>query len=79
VKVMHKDSLAAFGRQVRARFETKDAAAQASDSAHRRDAASMRRRWGEVLRAIYARRRDVRAYVALCLVLRPVVAAPATA
>jgi len=66
VNAMHKDGLAAFERQVRARLEMKDAAAQASDSAHRRDPAYLRRRWGEVLRAVYVRRRDVRAYVALC-------------
>ena len=66
VKVMKKESLAAFERQVRARFEATDAAGQASESAHRRDPAYTRRRWGEVLRAIYTQQRDVRAYVALC-------------
>jgi uncharacterized Zn finger protein len=66
VKVMHGDSLAAFERQVRARFEATAADGQASDSERRRDLASSRRRWGEVLRAVYARRGDVRAYVALC-------------
>lgn len=65
-KVMHKDILAAFERHVRARFEMKDTGAQAPESAHRRDPTHLRRRWGEVLRAIYVRRRDVRAYVALC-------------
>ncbi|MBI4589595.1 MAG: hypothetical protein HY725_12215, partial [Candidatus Rokubacteria bacterium] len=63
VTVMNKDSLAALERQVRARFETKDAAGQAAESAHRRDPASTRRRWGEVLRAVYTQQRDVRAYV----------------
>jgi tetratricopeptide (TPR) repeat protein len=66
VKVMSRDGLAAFDRQVRARFEAKDAVEQASDHAPRRDPAYLRRRWGEILRAIYTRRRDVRAYVALC-------------
>lgn len=66
VQVMDKEGLAAFERQVRARFEAKDAAGQASDRARRRDPAYARRRWGEVLRAIYTRQRDVRAYVALC-------------
>ena len=46
VKVMNKDSLAAFERQVRARFEAKDAAGQTSESAHRPDPAYARRRWG---------------------------------
>jgi len=66
VKVMSRDSLAAFERQVKARFEAKDAVEQASDHAARRGAAYPRTRWGEILRAIYTRRRDVRAYVALC-------------
>ncbi len=66
VNVMDKDGLAAFAREVRARFDAKNAPQQASDRAHRRDPAYARRRWGEVLRAIYVRQRDVRAYVALC-------------
>jgi len=66
VKVMSRDGLAAFERQVKARFEAKDAVEQASDHAPRRDPAYQRIRWGEILRAIYTRRRDVRAYVALC-------------
>jgi hypothetical protein len=66
VKVMNKEGLAAFERQVRARFEAKDAAEPASDRAHRQDPAYARRRWGDVLRAIYTRQGDVRAYVALC-------------
>ena len=66
VTVMRRDSLAAFEREVQARFETTDAAGQASESVRRHDLASKRRRWGDVLRAIYTRRRDVRAYVALC-------------
>ncbi len=66
VKMMHKDSLAALERQAKARFEATDAAGQAAESAHRRDPASTRRRWGEVLRAVYTHRRDVRACVAVC-------------
>ncbi len=66
VKVMSRDGLAAFERQVKARFEAKDAVEQASDHASRRDPAYLRRRWGEILRAIYTRQRDVRAYIALC-------------
>jgi len=66
VKVMSKDGLAAFERQVKARSEARDAVEKASDHAPRRDRAYPRRRWGEILRAIYVRQRDVRAYVALC-------------
>src|SRR3990172_7868555 len=66
VKVMSKDGLAAFERQVKARFEAADAVEQASDGAPRRDPAYPRRRRGDILRAIYTRQRDVRAYVALC-------------
>ena len=66
VKVMSKDGLAAFERQVKARFEAKDAVEQASDHASRRDPAYPRPRWGEILRAIYTRQGDMGAYVALC-------------
>ena len=54
VKVLHKNGLAAFERAVRTRFEAADSTEQG------------RRGWGEILRAIYAQQRDVRAYVALC-------------
>lgn len=54
VKVLNKNGLAAFERAVRTLFEAKGSTEQ------------VRRRWGEVLRAIYAERRDVRAYVTLC-------------
>jgi hypothetical protein len=66
VKVMDKGGLAAFARQVRARFDATDTAEQASNRARRRDPAYARRRRGDVLRAIYVQQRDVRAYVALC-------------
>jgi len=46
VQVMHRDGLAAFERQVKARFEAIEPAQQASENAHRRDAAYLRRRWG---------------------------------
>jgi len=64
--VMSKDGLAALERQVRARFEAKAAAERPSDHADRPDPSYARRCWGDMLRAIYARQRDVRAYVALC-------------
>ncbi len=66
VRVMSKDGLAAFARQVRARLEAQAAAEQALDHAQRREPAAARRRWGEVLRVVYAHQRDVQAYVALC-------------
>ncbi len=54
VKVLDKSGLAAFEHAVRMHFEAKDGTEQAH------------RRCGEMLRAIYARQQDVRAYVALC-------------
>jgi len=54
VKVLHKKGLAAFERAVKTRFEAADGTEQA------------RRGWSEILRAIYAHQRNVRAYVALC-------------
>ncbi len=66
VKVMSKDGLTAFERQVKARFESKDVVERSSDHLPRGDPAYLRRRRGEILRAIYTRQRDVRAYVALC-------------
>ena len=66
VKAMSKDGLAALERQVKVRFEAKDAVEPASDHLPRRDPAHARRRWGDILRAIYTRQRDVAAYVALC-------------
>ncbi len=66
VKMMNKDALAVFARQVRARFEAKDATGPASDRVPRRAPAHASHRWGEILRAIYTQQRDVRAYVALC-------------
>ncbi len=66
VKVMNKDALTVFARQVRARFEAKDATGPASNRGLRRAPADARRRWGQMLRAIYTQQRDVRAYVELC-------------
>jgi hypothetical protein len=59
VKVMSKASLAAFARHVRARVA-------GGVEGKSRDADYARRRWGEVLRAIYAAQRDIAAYVELC-------------
>ncbi len=58
VKAFDKKGLEAFERQVRTRRDR----APAQDD----DDARVRRREGEKLRAIYAERRDVAAYVALC-------------
>ncbi|HMD95797.1 MAG TPA: hypothetical protein VKM93_00490 [Terriglobia bacterium] len=54
VKALHENGLAAFERAVKMRFEARDSTEQA------------RRRWSEVLRAIYAQQRNVPAYIALC-------------
>ncbi len=54
VKVLDKAGLSAFERAVRALFEVKDSEAQA------------RRRWGEALRAIYAQKQDVPAFIEVC-------------
>ena len=66
VKVMNREGLAAFERAVRRRFDAKGGAEQVSERAHRPDPAGARRRWGEVLRAIYVQQRDPSRYVALC-------------
>ena len=66
VKAMSKDGLAALERQVKVRFEAKDAVEPASNHLSRGEAAHLHRRWGDILRAIYTRQRDVAAYVALC-------------
>ena len=70
VKAMNKDGLAAFERQVKARFDAPDAAEPALAPAHENPAHARRRR-GEILRAIYTQQRDVRAYVALCEQIEP--------
>ena len=70
VKAMNKDGLAAFERQVKARFDAPDAAEPALAPAHGNPAHARRRR-GEILRAIYTQQRDVRAYVALCEQIEP--------
>jgi len=65
VKVFNKANLAAFLTLVRARF---DAAAQktAKEEEKLRERPDyLRRRWGEVLRTLYAAQKDVVAYVAL--------------
>jgi tetratricopeptide (TPR) repeat protein len=58
VKVFDKAGLAAFEKQVRARFEA-TAKPPGNQPEH------LRRRWSEVLRTLYLAQRDVAAYVAL--------------
>jgi hypothetical protein len=65
VKVFNKANLAAFVKLVRARF---DAAAQKTakkDGKLRERPDYLRRRWGEVLRTLYAAQKDVAGYVSL--------------
>jgi hypothetical protein len=64
VRMLDRRGLAAFGRQVRERF---DAVSQepAKGGSSVRDAAYRRRRWGEVLRAVYKAQRNDTAYLAL--------------
>ena len=65
VRVFNKANLAAFVKLVRARF---DAAAEKSamkDDKLRERPDYIRRRWGEVLRTLYAAQKNVAAYVAL--------------
>jgi uncharacterized protein DUF6880 len=61
VKAFDKDGLAAFEGHVRARF---DAAAGAAAGDKERE--YTRRRWADVLRAVYAAQRSLEKYVALC-------------
>ena len=66
VKVMDKHALAAFERAVRTRFDAKDSTVERSDQELRGHLAGAHPRSGRILRAIYIRQRNVRAYVALC-------------
>jgi hypothetical protein len=66
VKVMNREGLAAFERAVRRRFDAKGEAEEGSERAPGRDQTHARRRWGEVLRAIYIQQRALSRYLALC-------------
>ncbi len=61
VKVMNRESLAAFGRKAEARLEAESISSEAAASPPRAS-----RRWAEVLRAVYAAQQSVAAYAALC-------------
>jgi len=64
-KVFHKAGLAAFVKQVRARFDSAAAATLKADGALGDRPEQLRRRWGEALRALYVAQKDVRSYVAM--------------
>lgn len=65
VKVFDKANLAAFVKQVRARFDAAAKRTAKEDGKRRERPDDIRRRWGEVLRTLYAAQKDVAAYVAL--------------
>ncbi len=65
VKVFNKANLAAFVKLVRTRFDTAEQRTAKTDGKLRERPDYIRRRWGEVLRTIYAAQKDVAAYVAL--------------
>jgi len=63
VIVLDKAGRAAFSEKVRSRFEQASLAAESNENAQ--GAQAERRRWGEVLRTLYAARRDLGAYIEL--------------
>ena len=65
VKVFNKANLAAFVNLVRARFDATAKRTAKEDDKLRERPDYLRRRWGEVLRTLYATQKDVAAYVAL--------------
>lgn len=58
VEAFDKEGLRSLEREVRARFER--------PPGQDRHAGYLHRRWGDILRAVYAHQKDVEAYVALC-------------
>jgi len=65
VKVFNKANLAAFVKLVRARFDAAEQSTAKKDDKLQERPDYIRRRWGEVLRTLYAAQKDVAAYVAL--------------
>ncbi len=65
VRVFDKANLAAFAKRVRARFDAAANKTAKTDDKLRDHPDYLRRRWGEVLRTLYAAQKDVAAYVAL--------------
>jgi hypothetical protein len=64
-KVFNKANVAAFVTQVRARFDAAAGAVPKTDGASKDRPDYIRRRFGEILRTLYAARKNVGAYVAL--------------
>jgi hypothetical protein len=64
-KVLDKDNLAAFATQIRARFDDAAKVQPRTDGRFKDRPDYLRRRWGEVLRTLYATQKNVAAYVAL--------------
>ncbi len=64
-KVFDKANLAAFVKQIRARFDAAAKAPPKTDGTFKDGPEYVRRRWGEILRTLYATQKDVEAYVAL--------------
>lgn len=65
VKVFDKANLAAFVKQIRARFDAAGKSAPVSDCSFKDRPDYIRRHFGEILRSLYAAQKDVAAYVAL--------------
>jgi tetratricopeptide (TPR) repeat protein len=64
-RVFGKAGLAAFEKQIRARFDAAASAKPAPEGAFRDRTEYLRRRWGEVLRTLYLEQKNAAAYVAL--------------
>jgi len=65
VKVLDKANLAAFVKEIRARFDAAAKATPRSDGSFKDRPDYVRRHFGEILRSLYAAQKDVAAYVAL--------------
>ncbi len=65
VKVLDKTNLAAFEKQIRARFDAAAETAPKADGSFKDRPDYVRRHCGEILRSLYAAQKDVAAYVAL--------------
>jgi len=64
-RAFDRPGLAAFEKQIRARFDAAATAKPASDGSFRDRPEHVRRRWGEVLRTLYLAQKNVAAYIAL--------------
>jgi hypothetical protein len=70
-KVLDKANLAAFVTQVRARFDAAANAAPVAEDAFKDGSDHIRRRCGEILRALYAAQKDIAAYITLAEEIGP--------